>query len=99
MEDEFCECDEHGKQPLSFVCKHIIEVSRPKTVGFISYPREDDKDLRDAWCDECNEYLQSNGGQWIDNKIEAPAGIGILCAKCYLLKEADASHAGRRMIL
>jgi len=99
MDEEICECAEHGEQPIAYVCKHIAEVLRPMTTGFVSYPPADDKDLRDAWCDECNTYLQSHGGKWVEGRVEVPDGIDILCAECYRLREIDALRADRRTVL
>jgi len=43
-------------------------------------------------------YLQSNGGEWIEDTVEVPDGITIICAECYRQREADARLAGRRTI-
>jgi hypothetical protein len=99
MDEETCECAEHGKQPIAYACKHIIRTLRPATVGFVSYPSEDNEDLRDAWCDDCNAFLQSNGGEWVDGRVEVPGGIDLLCAECYRSREADALRVDRRTIL
>jgi hypothetical protein len=97
-DDDTCDCDEHGVQPITFVCNHITEVAHGETVGFVSGAPEDENDLRDAWCDECDAYLQSHGGEWVDGSVEVPGGIHILCSECYQLREADAKRAGRRTI-
>jgi hypothetical protein len=98
MSDDLCKCSQHGEQPITFVCKHITGIPRPNTVGFVSYPSEGKDDLRDAWCEECDAYLEQHGGQWIEGAVEVPDGIDILCAECYRLREADASREDRRMI-
>ena len=97
-EDETCVCDQHGVQPATFVCRHIIDAPDGETVGFVSGAPEDESDLRDAWCDECHAYLTANGGEWADGSVEVPHGIGILCADCYRAREADAQRAGRRVL-
>lgn len=43
-------------------------------------------------------YLQSNRGEWIEDTVEVPDGITIICAECYRQREADARLAGRRTI-
>jgi hypothetical protein len=98
MNDETCDCPEHGVQPMAFVCSHITETARGDTVGFTSYAPEDANDLRDAWCDECDAYLQSHGGEWVEGSVEVPGGVTILCAECYRDREKDAERAGRRVI-
>jgi hypothetical protein len=98
MDDDVCDCDQHGQQQITFVCKHIASTHRPNTVGFVSFPSEGQDDLRDAWCEECDEYLQERGGSWIEDRVEVPGGIDLLCAECYRLRENDASKAGRRVV-
>ncbi|KQN10035.1 hypothetical protein ASE85_03665 [Sphingobium sp. Leaf26] len=98
MTDEFCECSQHGEQPITFVCKHITATPRPNTIGFVSYLSEGEDDLRDAWCEECDAYLDQHGGHWIEGRVEVPDGINILCAECYRLREEDALREDRRMI-
>ena len=98
MSDDICGCSQHGQQPITYVCKHITGVPRPNTIGFVSGPSEGEDDLRDAWCGECDAYLEKHGGHRIEGSVEVPDGIDILCAECYRLRENDASQAGRRMI-
>ena len=97
-EDDHCDCEVHGHQPITFVCAHIVGRTSPDTAGFVSFPPENEYDLMDAWCDACDAYLQSNGGEWIEGAVEVPDGITIICAKCYRQREADARSAGRRTI-
>jgi hypothetical protein len=97
MDDETCDCAEHGVQPITFVCTHITAIPRGETIGFISYAPEDADDLRDAWCDECDAYLQSDGGDWVEDLVEVPGGINVICAGCYRERENDAERAGRRV--
>jgi hypothetical protein len=97
-DDDTCICDEHGPQAATYVCKHITSAPRGESVGFVSGQPEDDGDLRDAWCDECHAYLLAQGGDWVDETVEVPGGIGILCAQCYRSREADALKAGRRVV-
>jgi hypothetical protein len=37
-------------------------------------------------------------GEWIEDAVEVPGGITIMCAECYPQREADARLAGRRTI-
>jgi hypothetical protein len=68
MDEDMCECDEHGTQSAAFVCRHIVAAPAGGTVGFVSAQPDDEDDLRDAWCTECDDYLQSNGGVWIEGE-------------------------------
>ena len=97
-EDESFICNEHGSQPITYVCKHITDAPRGKSVGFVSGEPEDSDDLRDAWCDDCHSFLVTHGGDWVDETVEVPGGISILCAECYRHREADALKLGRRAI-
>ena len=98
VDDETCNCSEHGVQPIAFVCSHITATPRGGTVGFVSYAAVDADDLRDAWCDECDAYLQSHGGDWVEGSVEVPDGISIICAECYRQREKDAERSGRRLM-
>lgn len=97
-EEDTCHCAEHGPQPATYVCKHITGVAIGDSVGFVSGEPEGDDDLRDAWCDGCHSYLLAHGGDWLEETVEVPGGIDILCAECYRRREADAAKAGRRRI-
>ncbi|NLR73373.1 hypothetical protein HGI47_21110 [Novosphingobium sp. ERN07] len=97
-DDEHCDCEVHGRQPITFVCAHVVGRTSPDTAGFVSFPPEDEDDLRDAWCEACDAYLQSNGGEWIEDTLVVSDGITIICAECYRQREADARLAGRRRI-
>lgn len=97
-DDDSCECATHGRQPITFVCTHIVDVPSPATVGFVSFPPEDDYDFRDAWCEACDAYLRANGSEWVEDIIEVPGGITIICAECYRQRETDARLAGRRWV-
>ncbi|MEN3747731.1 hypothetical protein TPR58_11180 [Sphingomonas sp. HF-S3] len=97
-DDDHCECEVHGHQPISFVCTHIVGQSPPDTAGFVSFPQAHEGDFRDAWCEACDAYLQSKGGEWIEDTVEVPGGIAIICAQCYRQREADAVLSGRRTI-
>src|SRR3569832_2331972 len=97
-DNETCDCHEHGVQPITFVCNHITVAPRGDTVGFVSFESDDHDDLRDAWCNACDAYLQVNGGKWVEGAVEVPGGSRILCAECYRMREAHARRTGRRVI-
>jgi hypothetical protein len=72
------ECEEHGFQDETCVCKHLVSSSKThQVVGFYwaSEPRGD------AWCDVCEKVRIAEGGasgDWND-RSEAFAGIQLLC--------------------
>jgi len=82
----------HSSAPTSWV-EH-----RQTQPGLSPSRQRDDDDLRDAWCEACDAYLQSNGGEWIEDTVEVAGGITIICAECYRQREADARLAGQRTI-
>jgi len=96
--NETLDCEQHGVQPETFVCKHITAAPPGTTVGFVSGEPEDDDDFRDAWCEACHAYLLAHGGDWIDGVANVPGGVDLLCAECYRQRELDAERAGRRLI-
>ena len=79
---EMLECNEHGAQEETFVCKHLLQSLRTgQKVGFYwaSEPRGD------AWCHACEQVRLTEGGasgEW-NERSEAFAQITILCGQCY----------------
>ena len=95
MTRETCECRIHGTNVATFVCNHITTaLCEGTTAEFVCYPGEDDDGLSDAWCDACQHFLQANGGKWIDDEVEVPGGLSILCAECYREARLLAADAG-----
>jgi len=39
-DDDHCDCEVHGHQPITFVCTHIVGRTSPDTAGFVSFPPE-----------------------------------------------------------
>jgi hypothetical protein len=76
------ECPEHGSQPATFVCQHIVQsLYEQQPVGF--FPADDPDNPRpDAWCGACEARVQSAGGEWTDES-ETLAGVSLLCGACY----------------
>ena len=75
------ECSEHGTSFATFVCNHL---TKGEKIGFnIGYdPDNPDEIYPDAWCNKCEEILESEG-EW--NEIsEKYADIKVLCSQCYL---------------
>lgn len=100
MSRDVCECDEHGAKLETYVCKHIGDAAcENRTVGFVCYPGEGDDGLADAWCDDCEAFLAANGGEWVDEKVDVPDGLAILCSDCYLEAKDLAAAAGRLRVL
>jgi hypothetical protein len=96
MERENCECETHGPRPETYVCAHIASAAcHGTTAGFVTYPPDNDDGLSDAWCEGCEEFLQANGGEWVDDQVEVPDGLAILCSECYLKAKSLAAVAGR----
>lgn len=80
--DQTVECREHGSQPATFVCRHLVQALRDRRpVGF--WTSDDAVNPRpDAWCDACEAKVQSTGGEWTDES-EGFAGVTLLCGTCY----------------
>jgi hypothetical protein len=80
-------CAEHGSQPETFVCDHILQTLRDRRPrGFIFDP-DSDQEYPDAWCRECDEMLHASGGEWTD-ELGTAAHVRLLCARCYLAAKA-----------
>ena len=78
--DNKVECKTHGSADATFICQHLIG---GESLGFnIGYDPETSDELHpDAWCDECEKILDSEG-EWND-KSEKFADIKIVCSHCY----------------
>jgi hypothetical protein len=95
---ETCECPEHGLQPATLVCKHLLGAPSVGTIGFVSYEAQHRDDLRSAWCEACEAELQAHGGDWAEASVEVTDGFHVLCSECYRSRESEARRAGRRFI-
>lgn len=78
--DNKVECNTHGTTNATFLCQHLIVGEK---LGFnLGYDQENPHDLcPDAWCDECEKVLNSEG-EWNETSEEF-AGIKLLCSHCY----------------
>lgn len=95
MNEDFCECSEHGYRPATFVCTHLGDAAcNDEVVGFNCGESDGPEDLRDAWCDECHKVFVSNGWEWTDES-PTPDGLAILCSACYVETRDLADRAGR----
>jgi hypothetical protein len=95
---ETCECPQHGIQPATLVCKHLLVARSAGTAGFVSYESQHEDDLRSAWCEACEAQLQARGGDRAETSVKVPEGFHVLCSECYRSREAEARRAGRRFI-
>lgn len=89
MNDEsVVECATHGQMRAAYVCQHLLQSRRdghPRGVNWLW----DDERLVNAWCDECDAFLDQHGGEW-NEKTEAFAGIKLICQSCFdALKETS----------
>lgn len=85
---------------MTFVCAHMAHAAmHDRTVGFVCYPGSDDDGLTDAWCEDCEVFLQAHGGDWIEGEVEVPDGLEILCSECYLGAKRMAKSEGRLHVL
>ena len=76
------QCSEHGSQPETFVCQHIVRgLFEGVPYGFF-WARDVDTPRPDAWCSACNEMVSRSGGEWTDEAV-ALASVKILCGRCY----------------
>ena len=75
-------CKEHGPQPETFVCQHVVETLRDGRARGFHWSSADGSDYPDAWCSECNEQHRAASLEWTP-EVAALAGIQLLCAVCY----------------
>ena len=73
------QCPRHGGQHRAFVCQHLVKGTG---LGFFQPDIVDEDDRYSAWCGQCEEAVQRNGGEW-DDATEAFAGVTLICAGCF----------------
>ena len=74
-------CAEHGPQPETFVCQHIVDTLRDKIARGFFWAADSDTERPDAWCADC-ERLVHAAGDWTPAVLEV-AHVQLLCALCY----------------
>ncbi len=76
--NDFVECDKHGKTPPGFVCEHLLGAAE---LGFhVGYTGDDGDELYpDAWCDQCESAFHQHG-EWND---ENEPNISLVCGHCF----------------
>jgi hypothetical protein len=74
------ECLTHGSSSATFVCQHLVAGEK---LGFnVAYdPEFPDEIYPDAWCNECDKILESQG-EWNDIS-EKFSAIKLVCCRCY----------------
>ena len=85
-------CNAHGVQPEAFVCQHIASTLQTTAAVGFWWSAEDQSELPDAWCNDCNARLSMAGGDWTD-AATAAADIKLLCGRCYDAAKAVWLHA------
>jgi hypothetical protein len=75
------QCVEHGPRQQAFVCHHLLNGTEH---GFFwgTDPEDPRNPCPDAWCAECDAYLEQHGGEW-NEETEEFAQIKLICDLCY----------------
>jgi len=78
--DKKVSCNLHGSTNATFLCQHLLSEEQ---IGFNQgFDPENPDDLYpDAWCDKCDQVLETEG-EWNDAAAKY-ANIKIVCALCY----------------
>jgi hypothetical protein len=77
------QCDDHGVQPETFVCQHIVSgLLERRRVGFYWTSSDPDNPRPDAWCAACEERVRAAGGAWI-GEAAWHLGARLMCGACY----------------
>lgn len=79
--EDTVECPTHGTASEAWVCQHLVGAS--EKLGFnVGYDVDDPDDYYpDAWCDECEKALETEG-EWNETS-QAFANIKLVCSGCY----------------
>jgi len=78
-------CGPHGERVAAVVCKHMLKLE-PAPAGFIENC-DDPNDLQ-AWCYQCEEKFEREGG--MTEAFKEFNGMAIVCVVCY--EDAKAHH-------
>lgn len=93
MTDEHVvECDQHGPQPETFVCQHIVQsLASGQPVGF-HWPADSNQECRDVWCSACHDRHERRGFEWAGDAgrvvvpaaaiAQRPAAVGSPGTRC-----------------
>ena len=80
MNEELLQCDTHGLQAFSIVCKHLS--TKSENFGF--HEVEVGANRPEAWCDACNERWQLQNNTETDREMwEDACDFKIVCVFCY----------------
>jgi len=82
MDMRTVECHQHGSQPETFVCEHVVQSLRDGVPRGFHWSDAAENERGDAWCSACNERLQAAGGEWTP-EAERFANVKLLCGGCY----------------
>jgi hypothetical protein len=75
------ECDDHGSQTATYVCHHLLD-GRGAGFNQVFDPDEPDGLFPSAWCDACDDVLETEG-EWNETALDF-AVLRLLCSACYL---------------
>ena len=80
-------CGKHGQQRTAIVCRHLMEGTlRGFEESIPTYRHmqfEDEEDDFTAWCDQCEQLRQRDGG-WNDDNF-LPENFAAVCEECYFM--------------
>ena len=76
MSVDMIKCGTHGRQPLTYVCRHIIDGLKTGAPKGFWWSRSEDG-VWDAVCNECNALGQA------EFDALGPGNIGVICLGCF----------------
>jgi hypothetical protein len=78
-------CEQHGEQVSAVICKHMRR-TEPAPSGFIE--NSDDPNDLQAWCHQCEERFELQGG--MTDEFKSFNDACLVCVPCY--EEAKIRH-------
>lgn len=82
MLEKVTNCSQHGLQPETFVCQHLVACLRTGEVVGMCWPGDSDQERPDAWCLTCEQKRETAGGEWTDELL-AHVHVTLVCGSCY----------------
>jgi hypothetical protein len=93
MPEKTTNCSQHGTQPETFVCQHLVDsLQTGERVG-MCWSRESDQARPDAWCLACEERREAGGGEWTSEVLNHTR-VKLLCGACYDTTKAQNYSSG-----
>ena len=78
---ETLHCADHGQQHIAIICQHTLQSMYDLIPRGLFVSLDVDGDIN-AYCDQCENYRVSSGGDWPEDANDVIQGK-LICVKCF----------------